>query len=122
MTIWQSASVGERTAQDSVHIIYGSATGLSAAGDEVWHQNRKGVKNRNEAGEGFGESIGTGDFDGSGVDDLPIGVPHEGGFGRAAVIYGTPDGSSADGNQSWSQWTASAGSAGSRFELQRSDQ
>ncbi len=41
-----------------VQVFYGSAAGLSAAADQVWHQGSRGVRDANEAGDAFGSVIG----------------------------------------------------------------
>ena len=92
----------------SVHVIYGGGNGLTNAGDQIWHQGRKGVKGANEDTERFGSSVSAGDFNDNGEDDLLIGVPGEGvgailGAGRVSVIYGKNQGLDAAGDQSWSQ-------------------
>ncbi|MCP3974973.1 MAG: hypothetical protein GY720_10830 [bacterium] len=92
----------------SVHVIYGSGSGLAGTGDQIWHQDRKGIKGTNDAGDLMGWSVATGDFDGNGNDDLLISVGREdvgaiSGAGRVSVIYGKADRLRAGGDQSWSQ-------------------
>ena len=58
-------------------MLYGSAGGLTAAGDQLWHQDSAGVLGAAEAGDRFGGALAAGDFDGDGFDDLAIGVPGE---------------------------------------------
>jgi len=92
----------------SVHVFYGSNDGLTAVGDQIWHQGRKGIKGANEISDWFGVSVSAGDFDGNGEDDLLVGVPHDDGSattrsGKVAVIYGNNGGLAASGDQTWSQ-------------------
>lgn len=61
----------------SVHVIYGTTRGLSVVGNQVFHQNIPGVAGLNELGDGFGASLGTGDYNGDGFADLAVGVPGE---------------------------------------------
>ena len=81
-------------------MIYGSAHGLTAAGDQRWSQaNLPGTPNRDDE---FGWAVAAGDFDGDGFWDLAIGVPGEavGGVinrGVVQVLYGGVDGLSATG-------------------------
>ena len=86
-----------------VQVLYGTATGLSASGNQIWSQGSDGMRDDPEPGDGFGQALATGDFDGDGYADLAVGVPHEDPGGLVQVIYGTSDGLSAAGNQIWSQ-------------------
>jgi len=58
-----------------VHILYGSALGLTAAGDLVLTQPFFG--DLKETGDGFGWSVAAGDVNGDGIDDLVVGAPFE---------------------------------------------
>ncbi len=58
----------------AVNVLYGSGSGLTAAGDQLWHQNATGVLGGAEAGDFFGSSLASGDYDGGGFGDLAIGV------------------------------------------------
>ena len=40
-----------------VHVIYGTALGLSEIGDQFWHQNSAGIKDEVEANDRFGTSL-----------------------------------------------------------------
>ena len=61
----------------SVHVLYGSASGLTAAGSQVWRQDTPGVPGAEEAGDAFGNVLTHGDFDMDGHDDLAIGTAFE---------------------------------------------
>jgi hypothetical protein len=83
-----------------VHVIFGSAAGLSADGDQVWSQARKAVWGIAEPGDGFGAAVAASDLNGDGFDDLVVGVPNEGvhgaaGAGAVNVLYGGIGGPSA---------------------------
>ena len=94
----------------AVTVIYGSGDGLSPTAvlpDEVWHQNSTDgssnpVADKIEAGDHFGASVATGDFDGDGIDDLAVGVPGEDvgalnktDAGAVNVLYGSTTGLTA---------------------------
>ena len=101
----------------SVDVIYGTADGLSAAGDQHWHQNVPGIPGTAEADDYFGWSVAIGDLDGDGDDDLAVGAPGEAvgngpsGAGLANVILGSSAGLTAAGSTGWTQ--ASPGVPGS---------
>jgi alpha-tubulin suppressor-like RCC1 family protein len=95
---------GPTTDAGLVHVLYGSASGLSATGSQVWSQRSLGVIDAPESGDRFGAALAVGDLDGDGRADLAVGVPGEnGGAGAVHVLYGSPAGLSADGSQYWSQ-------------------
>lgn len=64
-----------------VHVVYSTpGFGLDPAAPtpaQVWTQDSPGVPNVTQADDHFGWSLAIGDFDGSGVNDLAIGVPQE---------------------------------------------
>ena len=99
--------VGSARDAGSVHVLYGTARGLSARRSQLWHQDRAGLPGRAETGDAFGKAIAVGDFDGDGRDDLAIGVPYEDRridrVGVVHVIYGTRNGLAARGSQVWHQ-------------------
>jgi hypothetical protein len=91
--------VGTFTDAGSVHIIYGSATGLTSVGDQVWHSDSEGIQGISEAFERYGAVLSSGDFNCDGHDELAVGVPleslsqMEGGF--VNVLYGSAGGLSS---------------------------
>jgi hypothetical protein len=93
--------------EGGVNVIYGSASGLTEAGDQFWSQDSPGIKEVAEEGDTFGNSLAAADFGKGTGADLAVGVPgesfavHEG--GGANVIYGSASGLTATGNQFWSQ-------------------
>ncbi len=104
-------SVGATPNAGAVSVIYGSIDGLTAAGDQIWHQNSPGIAGGSSNGDNFGYSLASGDFDGDGYHDLAIGIPGEsigGGFraGAVQIIYGRADGLNASGSQRWHQNSA----------------
>ncbi|HYN95225.1 MAG TPA: hypothetical protein VES42_15365 [Pilimelia sp.] len=103
--------VGAVEGAGAVNVLYGSAAGLAAARNQLWHQNSAGIANVAEAGDTFGASLSPGDFNGDGYADLAIGAPWEdvegatplSTTGVAHVLYGGPAGLSAAGNQMFDQ-------------------
>ena len=92
----------------AVTVIYGSASGLTAAGNQVWTQGTAGMLDVVEPGDIFAYALAVGDFNGDGSDDLAVGVPHEGFGGLAAagavqITYGSAAGLTAVGTQIWTQ-------------------
>jgi hypothetical protein len=98
------------TDDGGVNVIYGTSTGLNAAGNQFWSQNSAGIFGSAESGDEFGLSLAAADFGHSGQADLAIGVPLEDfaatNDGGVNVIYGTSTGMNAAGSQFWSQNSA----------------
>ena len=96
-----------------VHVLYGGAFGLSAAGNQVWSQDSPGIEDAVEKCEFFGQSLLAANFgmDSSSdcFDDLVIGVPAEiigtALGGAVHVLYGSSAGLSAAASQFWHQDT-----------------
>jgi predicted nucleotidyltransferase len=91
-----------------VHVLYGSSTGLDTTGSQLWVQSYDGLGGGSEAGDQFGYSLTSGDFNGDGYADLAVGVPYEDvssytNTGVAFVIYGGSSGLDATGSQIWYQ-------------------
>ena len=63
----------------AVFVVYGSAGGLGSGprAPLVLHQNVPNVAGDAETGDGFGETLASGDFNGDGSDELVVGVPDE---------------------------------------------
>jgi hypothetical protein len=109
-----------------VHIILGSAAGLTATGGQFWHQNSPSVPNACQNDDAFGTALAAGDFDNDGFDDLAVGVPGEGisgsvNAGAIHVLYGQAGGVGANRDEFWHQNKGSileqidAGEAGEGF-------
>ncbi len=69
--------LGAATGAGAVHVLYGTADGLTGSGSTFYHQNTSQVLDDAETGDGFGAALAAGDFDGDGNDDLAVGVPNE---------------------------------------------
>ncbi|NUQ61729.1 MAG: FG-GAP repeat protein [Pirellulales bacterium] len=94
-----------------VQVLYGSATGLTGVNDDYWFQGAGDVQEAAEAGDRFGFTLATGDFDGNGRDDLAIGVPYEdvgalADAGVVQVLYGLSTGLSGGDDDLWRQGAA----------------
>jgi hypothetical protein len=94
----------------AVNVIYGSATGLTNANNDFWHQDSPGIRGASQTGDRFGSALAAGDFDGNGSDDLAIGGPGEDigtirNAGAVNVIYGTNGGLSATDSTPFAIWS-----------------
>src|SRR5687767_7141537 len=69
---------GEDDSSGVTHVLYGTSSGLSAAGSQLWRQGSGGILGTPEADDQFGQVLAAGDFNGDGFGDLAIGVPLEG--------------------------------------------
>ena len=101
-------TIGAASRAGIVHILYGSANGLAAQGNQVFHQDRPGVQETAEGGDTFGWALATGDFNGDGFADLAIGAPGEafgaaGGVGVVHILYGSANGLTTQGSQIFHQ-------------------
>jgi hypothetical protein len=100
--------VGSIQDAGAVNVLFGSPDRLTVVGNQLWHQDSTGIADAAESGDDFGQSLGAGDFNGSGHDDLAVGVPDEGvgslaSAGAVNVLYGAGVGLRAPGNQFWHQ-------------------
>lgn len=97
-------SPGESSNGGLVHVIYGSAAGLTTNGNQRWRQDADGIPGDRENGDFFGYALATGRLNGDAFDDLIIGVPGEDNSkGRIHVLFGSGGGVQSSGNQVWEQ-------------------
>ena len=86
-----------------VNVLYGSATGVTAEGNEVWYQGTTGIAGGPEEPDLFGSALAIGSYGRDTPMDLAVGVQSEAlglvtGAGAVNVIYGSPSGLTATGN------------------------
>jgi hypothetical protein len=98
---------GEDSRSGAVHILYGSASGLVANGNQIWAQFL-GLGGQYEVGDFFGASLAAANFGHSFHADLAVGVPCEEVSGRqfagaVNIIYGSSAGLTATNNRLFSQ-------------------
>jgi hypothetical protein len=67
--------VAGHTRAGSVHVLYGSANGLTAAGNQRFTESSTGIPGVPGFDDSFGTSVATGDCNGDGFSDLAVGAP-----------------------------------------------
>jgi hypothetical protein len=92
----------------AVNVIYGSSSGLTAAGDQQFTRDSSGINGNPQPLARFGGALTAGDFNGDGRDDLAIGSPTEkiNGYevaGAVNVLFGGSNGLKTSGDQFWTQ-------------------
>ena len=91
-----------------VNILYGSAVGLTAEGDQKLHQDVAGVLDTAEHHDDFGRRLEIADFDLDGFDDLAVGTPEESvadvyDAGAVHLFFGSPSGLSTANDELWTE-------------------
>jgi hypothetical protein len=112
-------SVGAMVGAGAVNVLYGSVSGLTGTGSQLFSQDTPGVPGVSEADDGFGSALATGDFNHDTFADLAVGVPGEGvgsaiAGGAVNVLYGSAGGLTGTGGQLFTQ-VGSAVEAGDQF-------
>jgi hypothetical protein len=87
----------------AVNVLYGSAAGLTTAGNQLWSQSNPDIVDSAEPGDQYGSALAWGDLDTVAGADLVVGAPGEdrGVFedaGGAFVIFGGSAGLAATDN------------------------
>jgi hypothetical protein len=100
--------VGDAWHAGVVFVLRGGSSGLDRLGAQVWSQDSPGIRDGAERLDAFGTTLVAADFDADGYADLAIGAPMEDlrgapDAGVVHVLYGSPDGLTADGSQVWDQ-------------------
>lgn len=100
--------VDSNEAAGSVHVIYGSSTGLTATGDQIFSQGTSGVNGTPEEPDNFGAALAAGDFNCDGYADIAIGVPRESvgstdEAGAVNTLFGSSGGLDVSDDEIWHQ-------------------
>ncbi len=101
---------GSKNDAGGVNVIYGTASGLDATGNQGWTQDSSGIPGTAQAGDDFGLAVAAADFGNGSQADLAAGVPGEDPSGATDggglnVIYGGASGLSSSGAQYWDENT-----------------
>ena len=86
-------AIGNIEEAGAINILFGSANGLTANGDQFFSQNTSGVKGASEAGDHFGAFVALGDVNADSTIDVIVGVPDEaiGSIAKAGMINILPN-------------------------------
>lgn len=103
--------VSGQASSGAITVLYGSASGIVTAGNELWDQATANSIAENEAGDRFGSALAAGDFDSDGYADIAIGVPYEDSpgavdSGAVSVLYGSATKLDAPPGNRFTQGTA----------------
>ncbi|HST82718.1 MAG TPA: FG-GAP and VCBS repeat-containing protein [Kineosporiaceae bacterium] len=96
-------SVGTVHQAGMVTVLYGSDSGLRAAGAQFWTQDSPKVVGESEISDQFGAALAVAEMTGDDYADLIIGVPGENGRGAVQILRGSAAGITATGSRFWSQ-------------------
>jgi hypothetical protein len=106
-----SEDVGAAVNGGSVNVLYGSAAGLSATGNQQFTEDTPGVAGVTEGDDHFGHLLASGDFNNDNRADLAVAALFEDvgailDAGAVTVLYGSASGLTATGSQQLTQDTA----------------
>ena len=92
----------------AVAVLYGTAAGLTAQGNDFWHQGSAAAWGGAQRGNHFGDALAGGDFDGDGHSDLAVGIPwdtvaNHTGAGAVGTLYGAAGGLEPLRGEFWHQ-------------------
>ncbi|GLZ77107.1 hypothetical protein Afil01_19140 [Actinorhabdospora filicis] len=95
---------GRTTDTGQFHVLYGTASGVTASGSRAMDQNTPGVDGTNEADDRLGQATASGDFNDDGYADLAVGAPGEddttADSGMVEILYGSAAGLTTSGSGS----------------------
>lgn len=104
----------------AVHVLFGSATGLTSAGNQFWSQHSPGIPGNPEAFDQFGRAVLAADVAGDALDDVVIGVPEElvsgAHAGAVHVLPGSTTGPTVTGSSTWTQATAGVADSPEQYD------
>jgi FG-GAP repeat len=111
-------SIGTIQVAGAVNVLYGSASGLTGIGSQLFTQ----VGSAPETGDEFGFALATGDFNHDGFADLAAGAPFEDVLstpdaGAVSVLYGSAGKLTRTGGQIFTQDTPGVGSSAEPGDL-----
>lgn len=91
-----------------VGVLFGTSSGLTTTGAQAWSQDSPGILGVTQPDEQFGAALAIGDFDGDGFGDVAAtsageAVGTTSNAGAVNVLYGSPAGLTAAGNQLWNE-------------------
>ena len=100
-------TIGGSFAAGVVIVLYGTASGLTSSGSQLFDQDGELMQGAAESQDQFGRSLAAGNFGRTAEDDLAIGVADTVGgdvhAGAVQVVYGSITGLSQNGNQLWTE-------------------
>ncbi len=80
-------AIGDVSRAGCINLIYGSATGLTSTGSQIfWQGWNNEIKELAETGDQFGSEIATGDFNHDGYDDLAVSAVDEHLWGSSGEV------------------------------------
>jgi hypothetical protein len=117
-----SEDIGAILHAGAVNVLYGTAAGLSTAGDQLFRQGAGGVAGTAERPDQFGGALASGDFDHDGFADLAVGVSSEAvgtifAAGAVNLLYGGTGGLSGSGSQLFRQGAGGVGGTAEAEDL-----
>jgi hypothetical protein len=113
--------VGAATSAGVVHVLRGSASGLTGVGAQTWTQDTTGVPDSSEAGDSWGYTLGAIDINGDGRSELIVGAPDEdqgatANVGAVTVLMGSTHGPTTSGALFWLLSNTTFGQSPAEFD------